>query len=108
LSTTVADARFAKPLDRQMILDLADKHEVLLTIEEGVAGGFGAHVLTLLAETGRLDRGLKVRTLTLPDRYQEHNKPEKLYAEAGLDAASIVARAVQALGPAVKVDNLRA
>ena len=108
LSTTVADARFAKPLDRQMILDLADKHEVLLTIEEGAAGGFGAHVLHLLAETGRLDRGLKVRTLTLPDRYQEHNKPEKLYAEAGLDAASIVARAVQALGPAVKVDNLRA
>ena len=108
LSTTVADARFAKPLDRQMILDLADKHEVLLTIEEGAAGGFGAHVLHLLAETGRLDRGLKVRTLTLPDRYQEHNKPEKLYAEAGLDAASIVARALQALGPAVKVDNLRA
>jgi 1-deoxy-D-xylulose-5-phosphate synthase len=108
LSTTVADARFAKPLDRQMILDLADKHEVLLTIEEGAAGGFGAHVLHLLAESGRLDNGLKVRTLTLPDRYQEHNKPEKLYAEAGLDAASIVARAVQALGPAVKVDNLRA
>jgi 1-deoxy-D-xylulose-5-phosphate synthase len=108
LSTTVADARFAKPLDRQMILDLADTHEVLLTIEEGAAGGFGAHVLHLLAETGRLDRGLKVRTLTLPDRYQEHNKPEKLYAEAGLDAASIVARALQALGPAVKVDNLRA
>jgi len=108
LSTTVADARFAKPLDRQMILDLADKHEVLLTIEEGAAGGFGAHVLHLLAETGRLDRGLKVRTLTLPDRFQDHNKPEKLYAEAGLDAASIVARAVQALGPAVKVGNLRA
>jgi 1-deoxy-D-xylulose-5-phosphate synthase len=108
LSTTVADARFAKPLDRQMILDLADRHEVLLTIEEGAAGGFGAHVLHLLAETGRLDKGLKVRTLTLPDRYQDHNKPEKLYADAGLDAASIVARAVQALGPAVKVDNLRA
>jgi 1-deoxy-D-xylulose-5-phosphate synthase len=108
LSTTVADARFAKPLDRQMILDLADNHEVLLTVEEGAAGGFGAHVLTLLAESGKLDQGLKVRTLTLPDRYQDHNKPEKLYAEAGLDAAAIVARAVQALGPAVKVDNLRA
>jgi 1-deoxy-D-xylulose-5-phosphate synthase len=108
LSTTVADARFAKPLDRQLILDLADSHEVLLTIEEGVVGGFGAHVLTLLAETGRLDRGLKVRTLTLPDRYQDHDKPEKLYAQAGLDAASIVARALQALGPAAKVEHLRA
>ena len=108
LSTTVADARFAKPLDRQMILDLADNHEVLLTIEEGAAGGFGAHVLTLLAEAGRLDRGLKVRTLTLPDRYQDHDKPEKLYAQAGLDASAIVARALQALGPSVKVENLRA
>jgi 1-deoxy-D-xylulose-5-phosphate synthase len=108
LSTTVADARFAKPLDRQMILDLADRHEVLLTIEEGSVGGFGSHVLTMLAEAGRLDRGLKVRTMTLPDRYQDQDKPEKLYAQAGLDAASIVARAVQALGPAVTVGNLRA
>ena len=91
-----------------MILDLADRHEVLLTIEEGSIGGFGSHVLTLLAEAGRLDRGLKVRTLTLPDRYQDHDKPEKLYAQAGLDAASIVARALQALGPAVTVGNLRA
>ena len=108
LSTTVADARFAKPLDRQMILDLADRHEVLLTIEEGSVGGFGAHVLTLLAEAGRLDRGLKVRTLTLPDRYQDQDKPEKLYAQAGLDAAALVERALQALGPAVTVGNLRA
>jgi 1-deoxy-D-xylulose-5-phosphate synthase len=108
LSTTVADARFAKPLDRQMILDLADRHEVLLTIEEGSVGGFGSHVLTMLAEAGRLDRGLKVRTMTLPDRYQDQDKPEKLYAQAGLDAAAIVARAVQALGPAVTVGNLRA
>ncbi len=108
LSTTVADARFAKPLDRAMILDLADRHEVLLTIEEGSAGGFGAHVLTLLAEAGRLDRGLKVRTMTLPDRFQDHDKPEKLYAQAGLDAAALVARALQALGPSVTVGNLRA
>jgi 1-deoxy-D-xylulose-5-phosphate synthase len=108
LSTTVADARFAKPLDRKMILDLADRHEVLLTVEEGAIGGFGAHVLTLLAETGRLDRGLKVRTLTLPDRYQDQDKPEKLYALAGLDAAAIVARALQTLGPAAKVEHLRA
>ena len=108
LSTTVADARFAKPLDRALILDLADRHEVLLTIEEGSVGGFGSHVLTLLAEAGRLDRGVKVRTLTLPDRFQDQDKPEKLYAQAGLDAAAIVARALQALGPAVTVGNLRA
>ena len=108
LSTTVADARFAKPLDRELVLKLADEHEVLLTIEEGAVGGFGAHVLTLLAETGRLDRGLKVRTLTLPDRYQDQDKPDKLYAQAGLDAAAIVARALQALGPAVNVDKARA
>jgi len=108
LSTTVADARFAKPLDRAMILDLADRHEVLLTIEEGSVGGFGSHVLTMLAEAGRLDRGLKVRTMTLPDRYQDQDKPEKLYAQAGLDAASIVARALQALGPSVTVGTLRA
>jgi len=108
LSTTVADARFAKPLDRELILRLADNHEVLLTMEEGAVGGFGAHVLSLLSETGRLDRGLKVRTLTLPDRYQDHDKPEKLYAQAGLDAASIVARSLQALGPTAKVGSLRA
>ena len=108
LSATVADARFAKPLDRKLILDLADRHEVLLTIEEGAVGGFGAHVLTLLAETGRLDRGLKVRTLTLPDRYQDQDKPEKLYAHAGLDSAAIVARVLQTLGPAAKVEHLRA
>ena len=102
LSTTVADARFAKPLDREMILKLADTHEVLLTLEEGAVGGFGAHVLTLLAESGRLDRGLKVRTLTLPDRFQDHDKPEKLYAQAGLDAEAIVARVLDALGSSVK------
>jgi 1-deoxy-D-xylulose-5-phosphate synthase len=108
LSTTVADARFAKPLDRELILSLADNHEVLLTIEEGAVGGFGAHVLSLLSETGRLDRGLKVRTLTLPDRYQDHDKPERLYQQAGLDSASIVARSLQALGPTAKVGSLRA
>ncbi len=108
LSTTVADARFAKPLDRQLILDLADNHEVLLTLEEGAVGGFGAHVLTLLAESGRLDRGLRVRTLTLPDRFQDQDKPERLYADANLDAQAVVARALQALGPAAKVEHLRA
>ncbi len=108
LSTTVADARFAKPLDRTLILDLAAHHEVLLTLEEGAVGGFGAHVLSMLSEAGRLDRGLKVRTLTLPDLYQDQDKPEKLYAQAGLDAKAIVARVLQALGPAAKVEHLRA
>jgi 1-deoxy-D-xylulose-5-phosphate synthase len=98
LSTTVADARFAKPLDRELILKLAAKHELLITIEEGAAGGFGAHVLTLLSEAGALDNGLKVRTMTLPDKFQDHDKPERMYAAAGLDANGIVAKAVAALG----------
>jgi 1-deoxy-D-xylulose-5-phosphate synthase len=91
VAVTVADARFAKPLDEALILDLASRHEVLLTIEEGSRGGFGAMVLHLLAEKGALDAGrVRVRTLTLPDAYQDHDKPEKMYAEAGLDAPSIV------------------
>ena len=98
LSTTVADARFAKPLDAALILRLAREHEVLITVEEGSAGGFGAHVLHLLAREGALDRGLKVRTLTLPDLYQDHGKPEAMYAAAGLDAAGIVRSVEQALG----------
>ncbi len=102
LSTTVADARFAKPLDRELILRLARDHELLITIEEGATGGFGAHVLTLLAQEGALDNGLKVRTMTLPDVFQEHDKPERMYAAAGLDAKGIVAKALAALG---KIDE---
>ena len=98
LSTTVADARFAKPLDRELILRLATTHKLLITVEEGAAGGFGAHVLTLLSEVGALDNGLKVRTMTLPDKFQDHDKPERMYAAAGLDAKGIVAKAVAALG----------
>jgi len=98
LPTTVADARFAKPLDRELILKLAAKHELLITVEEGAAGGFGAHVLTLLADEGALDTGLKVRTMTLPDRYQDQDKPDRMYAAAGLDAKGIVAKALSALG----------
>ena len=98
LSTTVADARFAKPLDRELILKLAATHKLLITIEEGAAGGFGAHVLTLLAEAGALESGLKVRTMTLPDKFQDHDKPERMYAAAGLDAKGIVAKAIAALG----------
>ncbi|WP_376988470.1 1-deoxy-D-xylulose-5-phosphate synthase [Bosea sp. R86505] len=98
LSTTVADARFAKPLDEALILRLAREHEILVTVEEGSVGGFGAHVLHLLARSGALNRGLKVRTLTLPDLYQEHDKPEAMYAAAGLDAAGIVRTVEGALG----------
>ena len=98
LSTTVADARFAKPLDREMILDLARSHEVLITVEEGADGGFGSHVLTLLAREGMLESGLKVRPLTMPDRFVDQDKPERMVADAGLDAAGIVATALKALG----------
>jgi 1-deoxy-D-xylulose-5-phosphate synthase len=98
LSTTVADARFAKPLDQELVLRLAREHEVLITIEEGSVGGFGSYVLQLLAERGALDRGLKVRPMVLPDVYLDHDKPERMYAKAGLDAAGIVAKVFEALG----------
>ncbi|HXU99309.1 MAG TPA: 1-deoxy-D-xylulose-5-phosphate synthase [Caulobacteraceae bacterium] len=100
LSTTVADARFAKPLDIDLILRLANEHEALITVEEGAAGGFGAFVLHALADHGALDRGLKVRTLTLPDIFQDQDKPEGMYAAAGLDAEGIVRGALTALGAA--------
>jgi 1-deoxy-D-xylulose-5-phosphate synthase len=100
-STTVADARFAKPLDEALILRLAREHEALITVEEGAMGGFGAFVLHLLAERGMLDRGLRVRTLTLPDVFQDQDKPEVMYARAGLDADGILHAALGALG----VDN---
>jgi 1-deoxy-D-xylulose-5-phosphate synthase len=98
LSTTVADARFAKPLDEALILSLAREHAVLITIEEGARGGFGAHVLHLLAERGILDRGCRIRTLTLPDRFIQQDKPEAMYAEAELDRTAILAAAEAAIG----------
>jgi 1-deoxy-D-xylulose-5-phosphate synthase len=98
LPPTVGDARFAKPLDMDLLRQLAKNHEVLITVEEGSSGGFGAQVLQALAREGLLDRGLKVRTLTLPDRFIEQNKPNVMYAEAGLDAAGIVASVFSALG----------
>lgn len=98
LLTTVADARFAKPLDEALIAQLAGNHEVLLTVEEGARGGFGAFVLHSLAERGLLDRGLRVRTLTLPDIFQDQDTPERMYEVAGLDARSIAASAIKALG----------
>jgi 1-deoxy-D-xylulose-5-phosphate synthase len=107
LSTTVADARFAKPLDRELILKLAATHKLLITIEEGAAGGFGAHVLTLLSDAGALEHGLKVRTMTLPDKFQDHDKPERMYAAAGLDAKGIVAKAIAALGDVERLASSR-
>ncbi|MEE1654692.1 1-deoxy-D-xylulose-5-phosphate synthase [Microvirga sp. CF3062] len=99
LSTTVADARFAKPLDEELILRLARDHEVLITVEEGSIGGFGSYVLQLLADKGALDRGtLKVRSMVLPDTYLDQDKPERMYAKAGLDAAGIVTKVFEALG----------
>ena len=98
LSTTVADARFAKPLDEALIARLASEHEVLITVEEGAIGGFGGFVLQHLAMTGRLDTGLKIRTLQLPDEFIDQDKPEKMYEQAGLSARDIAAAAIQALG----------
>ena len=97
LSTTVADLRFAKPLDGALIRKLCASHEVVVTVEEGAVGGLGAHVLTLASDDGLLDAGLKIRTLRLPDIFQTHDKPEKQYAEAGLDADGIVATVKTAL-----------
>jgi 1-deoxy-D-xylulose-5-phosphate synthase len=90
LSTTVADARFAKPLDSKLVQALATEHEVLITVEEGSIGGFGSFVLHHLAQNGLLDRALKVRTLTLPDVFIDHDKPERMYAQCGLDCDGIV------------------
>jgi len=97
-STTVADARFAKPLDEALILRLAREHEVVVTVEEGARGGFGAFVLQMLAEKGALDRGLKIRTMTLPDIFQDQDTPFNMYEEAGLNARHIAATALEAMG----------
>jgi len=98
VSATVADARFAKPLDEELILRLAREHECLITVEEGAMGGFGAFVLQMLAERGALDGGLKIRTLHLPDVFQDQDSPAVQYAQAGLNAEQIAATALQALG----------
>ncbi len=97
LSTTVADLRFAKPLDVKLIRQLLATHEVAVTIEEGSIGGLGAHVLTLASDEGLIDAGLKLRTLRLPDTFQDHGKPEVQYAQAGLDADAIVGSVLKAL-----------
>ena len=107
LSTTVADARFAKPLDTDLLLRLAREHEVLLTIEEGAIGGFGSHVLQTLAEHGMLDAGLKVRCMVLPDVFLDQDTPTAMYAKAGLDARGIVAKAFEALGRDVRAETVK-
>ena len=101
LSPTIADARFAKPLDRDLILELARTHEALITIEEGSIGGFGSHVAHLLAEEGVFDTGLKFRSMVLPDTFIDHASPEAMYRSAGMDAAQIEAKVLQTLGVAV-------
>jgi 1-deoxy-D-xylulose-5-phosphate synthase len=98
LSTTVADARFAKPLDTDLVERLAKEHEVLITIEEGAMGGFGSFVLEHLAKVGALDKGLKIRPMTLPDVFQDQDSPAAMYEAAGLTARHIAARAIEALG----------
>jgi 1-deoxy-D-xylulose-5-phosphate synthase len=104
LSATVADARFAKPLDSDLVLRLAREHEVLITIEEGAIGGFGAHVLQALAQNGALDAGLKVRCMVLPDMFIDQDSPAAMYAAAGLDAKGIVAKVFEALGKDIRID----
>ncbi len=108
LSTTVADARFAKPLDRALIHRLAREHEVLITIEEGAIGGFGSFVLHELAHAGLLETGLKVRPMVLPDLFIDHDKPSAQYEKAGLNARHIVATALAALGRDVAAQPARA
>ena len=98
LSTTLADARFAKPLDTDLLLRLAREHEVLVTIEEGAVGGFGCYVLQALSDNGVLDNGCKVRTMVLPDLFLDQDTPNAMYAKAGLDARGIVAKVFEALG----------
>jgi 1-deoxy-D-xylulose-5-phosphate synthase len=89
VSVTIVDARFAKPLDQELILKCARNHEVMITIEEGSIGGFGSHVKNLLAEKGVFDKGLKFRAMTLPDTFIEQDSPKNMYESAGLNASQI-------------------
>ena len=107
LATTVADARFAKPLDVDLVLRLAREHEVLITVEEGTVGGFGTYVLQTLAEHGVLDSGLKVRAMVLPDVFIDQDAPAVMYAKAGLDAKGIVAKVFEVLGKDVRAETVK-
>jgi len=108
LSTTVADARFAKPLDEDLVRRLAREHEVLVTVEEGAIGGFAAQVMQFLAREGVFDKGLKFRPMTLPDYFIDHDRPETQIAQAGLDRAGILATVLEALGQAEMESPVRA
>ncbi|MGA9197509.1 MAG: transketolase C-terminal domain-containing protein, partial [Pseudolabrys sp.] len=107
LSATVADARFAKPLDVHLLTRLAREHEVLVTIEEGAIGGFGTYVLQALAEQGLLDQGLRVRCMILPDRFIDQDTPVAMYAQAGLDARAIIAKVFEALGKDIHAETVK-
>src|SRR5690606_10091165 len=98
IEPTIADARFAKPLDREMILDLVARHDALITIEEGSVGGFGSHVAQLLADEGAFDHGLRFRSMVLPDIFIDQDAPARMYATAGLSAESIEAKVLELLG----------
>ncbi len=100
ITPTIADARFAKPLDRDMILELAAQHEALITIEEGAIGGFGSHVAQLLADEGVFDHGLKFRSMVFPDTFVDHNAPAAMYEAAGMNAPEIEAKVLEVLGVA--------
>ncbi|MEC8669057.1 MAG: transketolase C-terminal domain-containing protein, partial [Pseudomonadota bacterium] len=100
ISPTVVDARFAKPLDRDLILQLAQDHEALITIEEGSVGGFGSHVAQLLSEEGAFDTGLRFRSMVLPDTFIDQSSPADMYATAGLNAEDIEAKVLEVLGVA--------
>jgi len=97
ISTTIADARFAKPLDQKLIMDLCFNHEVLITIEEGSIGGFGSHVFQMLSEKGVFDKGLKIRSMILPDQFIDQDTPENMYKKAGLDCKSIEQKVLDTL-----------
>src|SRR6202021_4001842 len=107
LSTTIADARFMKPLDLELILKLAREHEILLTIEEGSIGGVGSHVMQTLAEHGMLDGGLRMRSMVLPDEFLDHDSPNAMYARAGLDARGSVAKVSETLGKDFKAETVK-
>jgi 1-deoxy-D-xylulose-5-phosphate synthase len=107
LSTTVADARFAKPIDTDLALRLAAEHEVLITVEEGAIGGFAAQVYQTLSDNGALDRGLKIRSMILPDIFIDQDSPTAMYAKAGLDARGIVKKVFEALGKDLKVETVQ-
>jgi 1-deoxy-D-xylulose-5-phosphate synthase len=107
LSATIADARFMKPLDEEMILKLAREHEILITIEEGSIGGFGSHVMQFVSDSGLLDGGLRMRAMVLPDVFLDHDTPAAMYGRAGLDAKGIVAKVFETLGKDYKTESVK-